>query len=103
MQHAIKHGLTHDQAKAAARHAVDAYSQKLAKYSPQVAWQGDTKATIAFTAKGVRIEGSMSVEPDRFVVDVDIPLLLRPFKSKAVNVVESEAQTWIAKAKAGEL
>jgi hypothetical protein len=103
MQHAIKHGLTHDQAKAAARSALEQYSQKLAKYAPQIDWQGDSKLKIGFTAKGVHIEGALSIEPDRFVVDVDIPFLLRPFKSKAIEKVEAEAQTWIAKAKAGQL
>jgi hypothetical protein len=103
MQHAIKHGLTHDQAKATARSAIEQYSQKLAKYSPKIDWQGDSKATIAFTAKGVHIEGALSIEPERFVVDVDIPFLLRPFKARAIEKVEAEAQTWIAKAKAGQL
>jgi len=103
MEHAIKHGLTHEQAKAAVRSAIATYSQKLAKYSPQIAWQGDTKATISFKAKGVQLEGGLTIEPDRFVVDFDIPFLLRPFKSKAIEKVESEAQTWIAKAKAGQL
>jgi hypothetical protein len=103
MEHAIKHGLTHEQAKAAVRSAIATYSEKLAKYSPQIAWQGDTKATFSFKAKGVQLEGGLTIEPDRFVVDFDIPFLLRPFKSKAIEKVESEAQTWIAKAKAGQL
>lgn len=103
MEHAIKHGLSHDQAKATAKSAIDAYSQKLAKYSPKVAWQGDTKVSIAFTAKGISMEGGLSIEPDRFVISADIPFLMRPFKSKAVEVVEREAHNWIAKAKAGQL
>jgi hypothetical protein len=103
MEHAIKHGLTHDQAKAAVRSAIASYAEKLAKYSPQIAWEGDTKASISFTAKGVHLKGGLKIEPDRYIVDLDIPLLLRPFKSKAIEKVESEARTWIAKAKAGEL
>ena len=103
MQHAIKHGLTHDQAKATVRSAIESYSQKLAKYSGKVVWQGDSKVTIAVSAKGVNLEGSLSIEPDRYVVDVDIPFLLRPFRSRAMQVVEAETQTWIAKAKAGQL
>lgn len=103
MEHAIKHGLTHEQAKAAVRSAIASYTQRLAKYSPEVTWQGDTKANISFTAKGVHLKGGLTIEPERYVVNFDIPLLLRPFKSKAIERVESEAQTWIAKAKAGEL
>jgi hypothetical protein len=103
MEHAIKHGLSHDQAKAAAKSAVDAYSQKLAKYAPKIGWQGDSKVSIAFTAKGLSMEGGLSIEPDRFVISFDVPFLMRPFKSKALEVVEREAQTWIAKAKAGQL
>jgi hypothetical protein len=103
MEHAIKHGLSHDQAKAAAKTAVDTYSQKLAKYSPKIAWQGDSKVSVAFTAKGMNIEGTFSVEPDRFVISADVPFLLRPFKSMAIPVVEAEAKKWIEKAKAGQL
>jgi hypothetical protein len=103
MDHAIKHGLSHDQAKAAAKSAIDAYSQKLAKYAPKIAWQGENKVSIAFTAKGIGMEGGLSIEPDRFVISFDVPFLMRPFKSKAIEVVEREAQSWIAKAKAGHL
>ncbi len=103
MEHAIKHGLSHDQAKAAAKTAVDTYTQKLAKYSPKIAWQGDSKVSVAFTAKGMSMEGGLSIEPDRFVISADVPLLLRPFKSVALQVMETEAQKWIAKAKSGQL
>ena len=103
MEHAIRHGLSHDQAIAAAKTAVDTYSQKLAKYSPKIVWQGDSKLLIAFTAKGMSIEGTLSIEPDRFVISTEVPLLLRPFKSVAIAVVEAEAQKWITKAKEGQL
>jgi hypothetical protein len=103
MEHAIKHGLSHDQAKAAAKSAADAYAQKLAKYSPTLAWQGDSKLSVAFTAKGISLQGQLSIEPDRYVISMDVPFLLRPFKSMAMPLIEKEAQTWIAKAKAGQL
>lgn len=103
MEHAIKHGLSHDQAKAAAKSAVDTYSQKLAKYSPTIAWQGDSKLSVAFTAKGISLKGQLSIEPDRYVISMDVPLLMRPFKSVAMPIIEKEAQGWIAKAKAGQL
>jgi hypothetical protein len=103
MEHAIKHGLSHDQAKAAAKSAVDAYSKKLAKYSPTIAWQGDTKLSVAFTAKGIGLKGELSIEPDRYVISMDVPFLMRPLKSVAMPIIEREAQGWIAKAKSGQL
>ena len=103
MEHAIQHGLTHEQAKAAVRSAIASYTHRLAKYSPEITWQGDTRVNIAFAAKGIHLQGGLTIEPERYVVQLDVPLLLRPFKAKAIERVESEAQTWIKKAKAGEL
>ena len=36
-------------------------------------------------------------------MDLDVPFVLRPFKGKAMGVIEEEIKKWIAKAKAGEL
>jgi hypothetical protein len=36
-------------------------------------------------------------------MDLDVPLLLRPFKSTALGVIEEEIRKWIDKAKNGQI
>jgi hypothetical protein len=49
------------------------------------------------------LKGQLSIEPDRYVISMDVPLLLRPFKTIAMPIIEKEAQGWIDKAKSGQL
>ena len=39
----------------------------------------------------------------RTELELDVPLLLRPFRAKAIEVLEQEVRAWIEKAKRGEL
>ena len=41
--------------------------------------------------------------PNAIELDLDVPFLLRPFKSQALGVIETEIKAWIAKAKKGEV
>ena len=36
-------------------------------------------------------------------MELDVPFLLKPFKGKALGVIEEEIKKWMAKAEAGEL
>jgi hypothetical protein len=36
-------------------------------------------------------------------MDLDVPFIFRPFKSRALGLIETEVITWIEKAKNGEL
>ncbi len=103
MEHSIMHDLPLSDAKRVTRSAVEAYASRFEKYGPEVTWSGDDQASVAFKAKGVRLKGAFSVEPDRIRVQLEVPLLLRAFTSRALRAIDTEAQQWIRKAKAGEL
>lgn len=103
MEHSIMHDLSLPDAKRATRHAVEAYASRFQKYGPEIAWTNDEQVSIQFKAKGVRLKGGLRVEPDRIRVRLDVPLLLRPFASRAIAAIDGEAQQWIRKAKAGEV
>ena len=102
MQHEIPHDLSVKEAQAVARQAIDSYAQRFAKYSPEIEWRDASAVNVAFTAKGVRLQGAFKVEPDRFRMELDVPFLLRPFQSKALKVIDREVQHWVAKAKSGQ-
>ena len=103
MKHAVAHDLGADKAARAAKAAFAAYEQKYAKYSPRANWLSDRRADISFSAKGVSIKGTIEVGATSIDMDLDVPFLLRPFKGKALEVIEREIRVWIEKARSGEI
>ncbi len=103
MKHVIKHSLDQGTARKAAEAAYDSYSKKLPDYSPTADWTSETHCDCGFTAKGIHLTGSMDLEPGGIAMDLNVPLLFRPFKKKAMAVVEREVRKWIDAAERGEL
>jgi hypothetical protein len=103
MKHQIPHDLDSNLAKEAAVRAFEAYQKRFANYHPTMSWDDDRKARIGFSVKGVKLEGSIGILPRAIEVDLDVPFLFRPFKGKAIEVIEKEVRNWLDKAKTGEL
>ncbi len=103
MKHSVPHGLGQEKAKKVAEAAIGAYSQKFAQYSPSAKWVDDRRAEISFQVKGMTLGGTMQVNPSDIEMDLDVPFVLRPFKGKALGVIEEEIKKWIAKAEAGQV
>ena len=104
MQHIIKHDLSPELAKKAADKAAEHYTQKWAKYDARTTWTSDTHAEITFHVKGVSVAATVDMQPGQVVIDMNkVPLLLRPFKNMALDVVQKTMEKWIAKAENGEL
>lgn len=99
MKHVVNHDLGQARAKEVAQSALSSYQEKFAKYHPEVRWQTDNKANIAFKIKGMTLSGSLEVLDKSIEMDLDVPFMLRPFKSQALGVIEGEIQEWIKKAK----
>ena len=103
MKHAVPHNLGQEQAKKVAEAAFKSYQARFAEYNPTVSWAGERRANISFKVKGVKLNGGVDITESSFDLDLDVPFLLRPFKGKALGVIEEEIKKWIAKAQAGEL
>ena len=103
MKHSVKHGLSKDVAKKATQKAFDAYKERFEKYDPDAKWLSDDEATVSFSAKGVTLEGNVKINDNDIEIKMDVPFLLKPFKSKAVGVVEDEITKWVEKAKNGDI
>ena len=103
MKHSVSHDLGKEMAVKVSKKAFDTYKEKFAKYNPSSNWVSDSKCEIGFTAKGINIEGALEVFDNRIDMDLEVPFLLRPFKGKALDLIEKEIKEWIGKAKAGEL
>ncbi len=103
MKHTVDHGLSKDIAKQATQKAFESYQQKLSDYDPQADWVEDDHAEVTFSVKGYTLEGTIELTDENIVLQLDIPMLLKPFKNKAVSVVEDEIDEWVEKARQGEL
>jgi hypothetical protein len=103
MEHRVPHDIGRDNAKKAAMAAFDAYSKEYAEYSPKTTWIGDYNAKVSFSAKGITLEGKVEVREREVAMDLDVPFLLRPFRTRALEVIEREINVWIQKVKRGEL
>lgn len=103
MEHRVPHDLGKDIAKKATIAAFAAYSAKYAEYKPNMTWRSDYEADASFKVKGIDLKGTFSVRDKEVALDLDVPFLLRPFKSKALEVIEREIRVWIDKAKRGEI
>lgn len=103
MKHTVDHNLGRAQAKRVAEAAIQSYSERFSNYSPSCEWTSESTAAIGFKVKGVKLEGAIVVNEHDFELDLDVPFLLRPFKGKALDVIEEEIRKWIAKSKAGQI
>jgi hypothetical protein len=103
MKHTVTHDLPLDLARKAAEAALRAYVTRFAEYEPKVTWTTDTEAEVSFAAKGMTLKGSFSLLADRIEMEMEVPLLLRMFRQKALDAVEGEIVSWVQKAKRGEL
>lgn len=103
MKHVVPHHLGQDKARKAADAALASYKERFAKYEPSATWQNERHADIMFRVKGVTLKGGLDINPDNIEMEIEVPLLFRPFKNKALDLIEREVTKWIAKAEAGEI
>ncbi len=103
MKHSVPHSLDRETARQAAQSALTAYADQLSKYQPQVNWQTPDNANVSFAVKGFTLNGSLEVANRSIEIDLEVPFVLRPFKRKAIAIIEAEVSKWLAKAKSGDL
>lgn len=103
MKHVLAHDLSPEVARKVAREAFAAYRVRYAKYRPTMTWVDDDRAELSFTAKGITLRGSCELIPGAVVCDLRVPVIFRPFKARAVAVVERELASWSERVARGEV
>ncbi len=103
MRHAISHDLGLELACKTARAACDDYARRFARYQLVVQWQGPQQAQISFAAKGVAMTGEVLVSDRELVLDLKVPLLLRPLQGRALEIIDREFRRWLERARQGEI
>ncbi len=100
MKHIIKHDLELRQAKAVLSKALKSYQEKYSEYKPTYEWTRPSRADLSFVVKGVQLTGAVQLLKQGIVLELEVPFLFRPFKKKALAIIEREIQTWIDRAEA---
>jgi hypothetical protein len=103
MKQVIPHDLDLPTAKRVAEHAFEAYEARFPEYRPTFRWADERRAEVGFNAKGIQLDGTMCIEDKSIELDLDVPLLLRPFRKIALDVIEREVRAWLEKAKNGAI
>lgn len=103
VKHIIKHDLAPDMARKVADRAFATYAEKFSDFNPTAEWVTPTKSQIGFNAKGIKLNGALELEPGQVELELDVPFLLRPFKDRAITIIDEEIREWIGRAKNGEL
>jgi len=103
MKHIIDHDLGAETARKVADRAFAEYKARFPDYKPTADWVNERRADISFSAKGIHLKGNMEISEKTIELDLDVPFLLRPFKSKAIEVIDREVRVWINKAHQGQL
>lgn len=103
VKHVIQHDLSPEMARKVTDKAFETYAQKFQSYSPTAEWVTESKSNIGFQAKGIKLNGSIELKPKAVELELTVPFLLRPFKDKAVQIIDTEIREWIAKAEDGQL
>lgn len=103
MKHEIVHGLSPELAKTVIDKAMESYAARFSDYSPTFRWTGDMTGELGFSAKGVTVKGSIEIQGEKILVDLEVPWILRVFKGKALQAIDSEVKGWVQKARDGAL
>jgi len=103
LKHSIKHDLTPELLRAAVRKFSDVYVARFQEYDASAAWLDDDNVEVRFKVKGVKLAGKLHLQPQELLLEMDVPLPLRLFRSRAMATIEEQVQPWLDKAKRGEL
>jgi len=102
-QHRVPHDLPLPVARMATRAALDSYRARFAHLGPDGRWLDDDNVELSFVLRGRRVDARLRVEPDAIVISLSLPRLFRPFRRRAVAVIEQEVRRWVERARRGEL
>lgn len=73
------------------------YKERFAKYQPMLLWLGTDRAEFGFSARGLSLTGVLAVTPQAVLIAMDVPLLLRMFRGRAIEAVDREAARWLTR------
>jgi len=104
MKYSVQHGLPdRSRVRTVVEKAYGAYQERLSDYKPKLEWQDDDRATISFSVMSQSLAANVEFNDTELRIDGKVPFLFKPFEKKIQNVLASEMEKWLVKARAGEI
>lgn len=103
MKHRMSHDLGLELARLATARALESYQEQFPEVQPEGHWVSEDRVEVSFSAGGKRLAGHIDVTGQNIDIELDVPLLFRPFQSQAMALIEEEIEAWLTKARNGEL
>lgn len=103
MKQSVPHTVGKEMAQKVAKAAISSYTKRFSEYGAQANWSTDDRAEIGFSIKGMSLKGQVTVRDNAIDLDMDVPFLFRPFQKQAMGKIENEINTWMDKAKKGDI
>ncbi len=103
MKQTVAHDLPADLARQAANAALAHFQQRFPASQITPRWLSADEAIIQFSLRGFQLKPRIRLRPGSIEVEMDIPLLARPFEARARARIERELALWLDKARRGEL
>lgn len=95
VRHSVKHTLEPDALHQLIERAFAYYESRHPKYEPTLSWLEPNKAELRFNARGLKLGARLEIQPGEAIVEMDVPLLLRPFQGAARQVIDREITRWL--------
>jgi hypothetical protein len=92
----IETGVSADDAVPLLERAMASYRERFATYEPSFAWTGKHEGRFGFRALGADVDGKIALTDGACEVTLDVPWRLKPFRKKALEVIEREVRHWIS-------
>lgn len=103
----VHHTIPHDLPPELLRRTIDAalehYRERYPQAQVSLRWRDADHATLQLTARGLTLTAALALLPAGIAVTMELPLLLRPFKERALRRVHREVDGWIERARGGAL
>jgi hypothetical protein len=95
LRHSIPHSLSDDEARQMLDAAFAHYHARHPGYHPSLSWLNPRQATLGLRIGGYELSGRLSLRPGEVGIEMDVPLLLRPFQGTVKQRINREAARWL--------
>ncbi len=95
VRHIIRHSLVPEKARRLAERAFAHYQKRYTAYAPTLSWRNAEQAELCLRSRGFDLCAAISIHPDHFLIEMDVPLPLLPLSSLAKRSIDREASRWL--------
>lgn len=95
MRHEIAHTLDLLRVRVLLEEALATYRVRYEKADPRLIWLSETRAQATFRVRGKELTAEIELLPGCCAVELDVPLLFRPFQDLGRRAIDREVGRWL--------